>query len=407
MKYENPFRPGAGHIPPYLAGRTYEQNEVRKILDQKIIMENIILTGLRGVGKTVLLEALKPIAFEKKWLWAGNDLSESSSITENNLATRIITDVALAASVLLHTEVRKPGIGFVKPDTIRKEPINYYVLKHHYDQAPGLVSDKLKSTLEYVWAAIPPNTISGIVFAYDEAQNLADHAKAKEYPLSLLLEVFQSLQRKNIPFLLLLTGLPTLFPKLVEARTYAERMFHILFLEQLDDKDAKEAIVIPTKRSPLQFSDQAVKDIVELSGGYPYFIQFICKEIYDIWIAKMEAGEVPGAMMDDIIRKLDTDFFQGRWAKVTDRQKELLILIAKLPNCDDEFSVQEVAALSKKGRKPFSSSHINQMFSSLAEAGLIYKNRHGKYSLAVPLLSRFIMRQIKELTINQSQDFAH
>src|SRR5262249_31926417 len=136
------------------------------------------------------------------------------------------------------------------------------------------------------------------------------------------------------------------------------------------------------------------------SGGYPYFIQFICKEIYDVWIAKKESGEVASAQMEDIVRKLDTDFFQGRWANVTDRQRELLIIISSLANCDDEFTVQEVAQQSKQGRKPFSASHINQMFSSLAEAGLIYKNRHGKYSLAVPLLSRFIKRQIRELEAN-------
>ncbi len=99
-KFENPFRPGAGHIPPYLAGRTLEKTEVKKALEQKIITENIILTGLRGVGKTVLLEELKPLAVEKKWLWAGNDLSETSSITESNLATRIITDIAVTISAL-------------------------------------------------------------------------------------------------------------------------------------------------------------------------------------------------------------------------------------------------------------------------------------------------------------------
>jgi hypothetical protein len=400
-KYENPFRPGAGHIPPYLAGRTYEKNEVRKALDQKIVTDNIILTGLRGVGKTVLLEELKPIAVEKNWLWVGNDLSETSSISEHNLSIRIITDIAVTVSALLVSETKTPGIGFGKAENIVREPLDYKALKKIYDDAPGLVSDKLKSTLEYIWFAIPPGKVSGIVFAYDEAQNLADHAKAKEYPLSLLLEVFQSLQHKNIPFLLLLTGLPTLFPNLVEARTYAERMFHVLFLKQLNEEDAEKAITVPTENYPLKFSDTSVKGIINLSGGYPYFIQFICKEVYNIWIAKMESGEVPTATMDDIIRKLDTDFFQGRWAKATDRQRELLVIIPSLSNCDGEFTVQEIVAQSQKSRKPFSASHINQMLSSLSQAGLIYKNRYGKYSLAVPLLSRFIKRQIKEFKASE------
>ncbi|MEK7298512.1 MAG: ATP-binding protein [Candidatus Margulisiibacteriota bacterium] len=396
MQIENPFRPGAGHPPPFLAGRTAEQDEMRKLLRQTVITENLVLTGLRGVGKTVLLETFKPIAYENHWLWAGNDLSETASITEQNLATRILTDIALVTSAIITSEVKVSKMGFATQEETVSHPINYEVLRYRFDSTPGLVSDKLKATLEWVWPMLPHDKLKGIVFAYDEAQNLSDHAAKDEYPLSLLLEVFQSLQRKKIPYLLILTGLPTLFPKLVEARTYAERMFHIIFLKQLSDKDSEDAINIPIQKekSLLTFSQDAVRIIVSLSGGYPYFIQFICKEVFDIWIPKLEQGEIPGTFLpsDDILRKLDTDFFQGRWAKATDRQRDLLTLVSTLPNCEDEFTVQEIASASKNTQKPFSSSHIIQMLASLADAGLVYKNRHGKYALAVPLLSRFIRR---------------
>ncbi len=96
----------------------------------------------------------------------------------------------------------------------------------------------------------------------------------------------------------------------------------------------------------------------------------------------------------DITRKLDSDFFHGRWARATDRQRELLQVVSLLPNADQEFTVQEVVAASKDYiTKPFTASHVSQMLSSLSEAGLVYKNRHGKYSLAVPLLGQFIQRQ--------------
>ena len=72
--FRNPFRPGAGHTPPYLAGREGEDLAFRRLLDQDIIFENLILTGLRGVGKTVLLDALKPVAIQHGWLWVGTDL---------------------------------------------------------------------------------------------------------------------------------------------------------------------------------------------------------------------------------------------------------------------------------------------------------------------------------------------
>src|SRR6476619_696497 len=98
--FENPFRPGAGHMPPYLAGREGEQAEFARLLRQTTIMENLILTGLRGVGKTVLLETLKPIAIKEGWFWVGTDLSESTSVTEPALATRVLTDLSVVSSML-------------------------------------------------------------------------------------------------------------------------------------------------------------------------------------------------------------------------------------------------------------------------------------------------------------------
>ena len=196
--------------------------------------------------------------------------------------------------------------------------------------------------------------------------------------------------------MLVLTGLPTLTTKLVEARTYSERMFHTLFLKRLGYADARDAILRPVTdgKCPITFSDKMVDAMIDRTAGYPYFIQFFCREVFDVWIAKISNGEVPSAPIADITRKLDADFFHGRWAKATDRQRELLQVVSLLPNADQEFTVQEVVASSKDSlRKPFTSSHVSQMLSTLADVGLVYKNRHGKYSLAVPLLGEFIQRQ--------------
>jgi hypothetical protein len=394
--FDNPFRPGAGHRPPYLAGRTAEQDEMKRHLSQSVVTQNIILTGLRGVGKTVLLETFRPIALGAGWLWVGADMSESASVTEETLAIRILADIALVTSAFVVREKKQPGLGFVQTERTIRQPLDYDILQNMFNETPGLVSDKLKAVLEFVWSVLPQARIKGVVFAYDEAQNLADHAHRNQYPLSLLLEVFQSLQRKEIPFLLVLTGLPTLFPKLVEARTYAERMFHIMFLKQLDRNASREAIVKPIEEvgDAIKFTDDTVDSIIDLSGGYPYFIQYICKEVYDVWIAEIAGGEILTIPTADIVRKLDTDFFQGRWSRVTDRQRELLQVIATLATCDDEFTVQEIVGKSKETlEKGFGASHVNQMLGSLAEGGLVFKTRVGKYSLAVPLLSQFIRRQ--------------
>jgi hypothetical protein len=273
-----------------------------------------------------------------------------------------------------------------------------------YDSTPGLILDKLKSVLEFVWPQIEATNRRGIIFAYDEAQNLTDHEAKEQYPLSLLLDLFQSLQRKDFRFLLVLTGLPTLFPKLVKARTFAERMFHQVFLGPLNHEDTRKAIQVPIKEKqcPVCFKDESITTIWEVTRGYPYFIQYVCREVYDVWTQALEAGgQVPGIPVIEIMRKLDTDFFSGRWAQVTDRQRELLQIVALLENCETEFTVQEVveSPANTLQEHSFSGSLINQMLVKLTKNSLVYKNRHGKYSFAVPLMSDFIKRQISQYKV--------
>ena len=348
--------PGAGHTPPYLAGRKEERREFLKLLNQDVILSNLILTGLRGVGKTVLLDTFKPLAVQRGWLWVGADLSESTTVDEERLATRILTDLAVATSNLVYDqrEVRRPG--FDGQTDLLDTTLSYTTLRTVYEQTRGLVADRLKAALAFVWltARASPKPPRGIVFAYDEAQNMADHAGKAEYPLSVMLDVFQSIQRQGAPFLLALTGLPTLFPKLVEARTYSERMFRVLFLNRLDPPDVREAIVKPIQED-----------------GCP-----------------ITGSNNPGVPIKEITAKLDSDFFAGRWSRVTDRQRDLLYVVSMLDDPESEFSVQEIVELSKQlPVKRFSSSHASQILAALIRSGIVYKNRYGKYSFAVPLLT--------------------
>lgn len=395
QKITNPFKPGAGHQPPYLAGREKEVADFKVIIEQETILDNMVLTGLRGVGKTVLLENLKPLAQQAGWFWVGTDMSESASLSENTISTRLLADLSVITSSFIVAQETVKAMGFTEElETINKT-LDFNTLSKIYSSTPGLASDKLKAILELVWKEIKDkDNVRGIVFAYDEAQTLSDHSDKDEFPLSLLLDVFQSIQKKGVPFLLLLTGLPTLFPKLVEARTYAERMFQVVFLDKLNKKDAKAAITVPTKGSGIIFTPESVDLIIETSGGYPYFIQFMCREIYDIFLQKIGNDTSISVKMESIIIKLDTDFFSGRWAKSTDRQRQLLSLIANLKNYNQEWSVQDIVEESNNvSRKRFSNSHVNQMLVALCKGGLVYKNRYGKYSFAVPLLGDFIKRQ--------------
>jgi hypothetical protein len=407
-KFSNPFKPGAGHMPPYLAGREDESNEFSRLLQQDTILDNLVLTGLRGLGKTVLLETFKPLAISDGWLWAGTDLSESTSISEENLALRILTDLSVAVSALVVATTERPAVGLTgSPQKVEIKP-NFAVLKRMYDEIPGLVADKLKGVLEHVWTFVLQANKRGIIFAYDEAQNLADHTAKDQYPLSLLLDVFQSVQRKGIRFMLVLVGLPTLFPKLVEARTFAERMFRVVTLKPLSKPETIEAVTKPISNQPncpLTFSKTSLETIWAVSRGYPYFVQYVCREVFDIWVQSVADGKKPPRIpVDEITRKLDSDFFAGRWARATDRQRELLGVIAQLPNSESEFTVQEIVEnpANAASDKPFSNSHVNQMLASLSEAGLIYKNRYGKYSFAVPMMAEFIKRQLEPSGVQTS-----
>lgn len=394
---QNPFRPGAGQRPPYLAGRKKEKDHFKKLLAQDFIMRNLVITGLRGTGKTVLLEELKPIALSSGWLWAGTELSESASVSEDTIAIRILTDLSILTSGLL--SMKKNEMGFNASQT--EKLLDYMSLEEYYRQQPGLVSDKLKATFTYIWKGLQTiPQVKGVVFAYDEAQEMNDQNKKKQFPLSVLLDVFQHVQRQGIPFILILAGLPTLYPKVVDTRGYSERMFDLDTLESLSEEESKEAISIPIKekKSKMDFSEQSIKLITDTSGGYPYFIQFICRDAFDSFITQKSQGiEKPSVPLKEIIAKLDAEFFEPKWYRATDRERDLLALISTLSNCQEEFAIKEIMEQQHKYviPKKMGDSQINRLLVSLAKKGLVFRTpRHGKYTLGIPMLGEYIQRQM-------------
>lgn len=397
MAYKNPYMPGAAHPPPYLAGREREREIFRRLLEQDVILENIILTGIRGIGKTVLLrEFYKPDAIESGWMWAENDISESVSVGEDKLLTRIFTDLGgiTGGWVVERREMQKIGFN-AEPET-RELRADSVFWKNAAENTPGLNSDKLKTILELAWLLMREHAPKkrGIVFAYDEAQNLGDSAARGQYPLSMLLDVFSSLQRQKIPFMLALTGLPPLHSKLVEARTFAERMFRVVVLQNLDETAAHDAVLKPLPKEDKEtrrFFRDIKEMLYEYTKGYPYFIQYWCCKIYD-YFHSTEKTDVN--IITEIQKTLDGDFFAGRWAQLSDRQRDLLLAAAHaVKQGAKEFSVQDIVEHSIKLPKSFSSSHANQMLTALAQKGMVFKNRHGKYMFAVPMLDDYILRR--------------
>ncbi|MDA8001274.1 MAG: ATP-binding protein [Alphaproteobacteria bacterium] len=401
----NPYTPGAAHAPPHLAGRDAERQEFSRLLQQTRILKNLLLTGIRGIGKTVLLrEVLKEDARKGGWLWVGGgDISEGVSVSENNLANRVLTDLSKFSGDWEYDSRARQDAGFTGESAQESMRFDYETMLALFQREPGLTADKMKRVLLVAWALMQKHMPEkrGIIFAWDEAQNLADQKGDKQYPLGVLLDVFSSLQSQGVPFMLALTGLPTLSPKLVESRTYTERMFRVVTLNNLNADDSHQAIMKPLNGAPewiKGFFQQVCEDLYRQTKGYPYFLQFWGRELYDYLVSNVgkPADERGQNVVRSITKKLDLDFFDGRWAKLTDRQRDLLRIIARLENSSGEFSVQEITNMSKKTEHAFSSSHINQMLVSLFNKGMVFKTRHGKYVLAVPLLDVYIRRRMGE-----------
>jgi type II secretory pathway predicted ATPase ExeA len=394
MNFKNPYRPGAGHLPPYLAGRNNEQEQFRQLLQQQPILKNLVVTGLRGVGKTVLLETLQPIANDNHWFWAGADLSEDLNSSQEKLCNRIITDVSKLSSSFDIPDEYNYSIGF----KTQSRKLDYSKLIMIFEETAGLYIDKLKRVLEVVWHTVK-SQINGIVLAYDEAQSLCNNTAKKEYSLSLLLETIQYLQKKEMPFLLILSGLPNLHSNLIEARTYTERMFQIITLDKLTNAECRQAILNPMQQytnNDIVFDEAGINEIIKSSNGYPYFIQFFCKEAFDMGVQKIKLGiENPVILTQDITAKLDVDFYSGRWMCVTEKQKELLSIIADIPTIESGFSHKDIAAQLAKNpdNQPIKQAYVVNMLLKLTEAGIVYKASRGKYMFAIPMFADFVKRQ--------------
>ncbi len=174
----NPFRPGAGHMPLYLAGREVESNEFKKLLTQQVILENMILTGLRGVGKTVLLDTLKPLAINDGWLWVGADLTEATSLSDERVVVRMLTDLAVVTSSIEISKQDVKRIGFHPPGEKVAKTLTLETMLGIYQATAGLTLDKIKAVLEVAWQCIQKHTnAKGLIFAYDEAQNMSDRSE--------------------------------------------------------------------------------------------------------------------------------------------------------------------------------------------------------------------------------------
>lgn len=406
---ENPFRPGAGQQPPVMAGRLAERQKFRRFLQQDRCSRNIFLTGERGYGKTVLLADFKKVAAEEGWIWVGNDMSDASSRSEDHLAVRILTDLSYAIAEIMTPDIQQAGGG--NANTRSREDIIENARQHafnglaeKYEKAPGLPSDKLKAVIGRFSKLLNQTSSFGIVLAYDEAHYLCDHAGHQQFPLSMLIETIGALQKTEgvCPILLVMSGPAEAVDALTSTRTYAERMFEIMRLHRLDNKETAEALAKPLQEiSPqLRFSSDLVAKTIKHTCGHPYLIQFFGKELVE---AVLENG---GALSADqfptksVYDKLEEELFDPRWKKTSAKQKEVLGTIACLrPGNGHDFSAEEIARGAVEGASSLKADDVQNVLQELHSLGLICGTQRNRYTFMTPLVGLMVKKRMPAAAI--------
>jgi len=382
-KIQNPFRPGNGIMPPYLAGREDELLWFEGSLNSALSFpQNLVLSGIRGTGKTVLLRKFEEICTKKKWLSVRREFNNKLN-QEAEFLNALLTDVITKTKgISIAKRLKKPVIGFTAE---YKEDIEGDFISTLIQKYKGPIGDRLEAILEDIYEAIIEAGYNGLVLLYDEFHFIEDGKIEESFPLSLLLESFSHIQQEGLRYYLVLSGLPPLFPSLVKAKTYAERMFSVKSIGNLSGDSSQEAIRLPLKDSNIAFTDELIKTIVEETQGYPYFLQFY--PYYAIQnIPKKRIGiKEFNEMYPLLLKELDESFFSGRFNRASESEQRILFEMAKL-GPEIRFSeLREKAKIDK--------NYLNQILISLIEKGLIYRVGRGKYRFTLPLFEKFLLRK--------------
>ena len=317
---DNPFRPGNGIIPPYLAGREKEILWFENSLESALSLpQNLVLSGIRGNGKTVLLRKFEEMCAKRKWLCIRREFNSKLN-QEGEFLNALLTDIITKTKgVSIAKRLKKPSIGFAKDNIEDTEEDFIYILTQKYK---GPLGDKLEAILEDVYESIYKAEYNGLVLLYDEFHFIEDGKIGDNFPLSLLLESFSHVQQKGLRYYLVLSGLPPLFPNMVKSKTYAERMFSVKSIGNLSREASQKALRMPLKKSKIIFIDDLINTIVEETQGYPYFLQFypyyLIQNIPKKKIGLIELNE----MYPLILKELDGSFFSGRFNRASDSDQK-------------------------------------------------------------------------------------
>lgn len=385
-RLNNPFTPGAGALPPELAGRS-QIIEDGRVLSGRILKsryeKSLLLIGLRGVGKTVLLRHLAenarkngvvPVVIEVRS--AKTDIEELSlrlkeSLTTIDFASKVKAKVNYAFSVLSN---------FVKAFSINIGDFGITV-----ELAQGVASSgKMELDLSEVLiacarAAMDAETAIGLYL--DELQNLDIEAMR-----GIIVALHRSAQ-ESLPLYLVGSGLPSIRGLIGKSKTYAERMFNYAEIGALTESDVDAAITIPMNANGLNIEIAAVKEIFRETQGYPYFLQ---EYGYQVWLAATGDAAVTAKdilnLGSQVEQRLDANFFDVRFDRVSNAEKAVLRTMADFPE-NSAIPVSEIAELMGK-----TLGSLSPIRSSLIKKGMIYSPKYGSVAYTVPLFGEYMKR---------------
>jgi hypothetical protein len=388
----NPFAPGAGQRPPELAGRDREVKAFDVVLERVARgrpERSLVLTGLRGVGKTVLLGELRSMAVRAGW-GAGK------------IEARPDSELRRPLSAALHRAVRDLAVRHRAPDRVEAVlgVLKAFALRSNPDNAklrdrwqPGIDvpaavgradSGDIEIDLVELFtdvAELAQDVGTGVALLIDEMQDLLPD------DVSALCAACHELSQSGAPLVVVGAGLPHLPAVLSASKSYSERLFRYVRIDRLDREEVNQAVLAPVKREQAGIATEALDALFEASGGYPYFVQAYGKAAWDAAPADPITAEDVSMAAPEAEAELAVGFFGSRYERATPAEREYLRAMAELTQGRDEGAGSSDVAIFL-GRKP---SSLSPARDSLIKKGLVYSAERGQIAFTVPHFGRFLL----------------
>lgn len=387
MKKINPYTPGAGVMPGYLAGRDeviQEGKDSIYSLMHGYPRQPIIYYGLRGVGKTVLLTALREYAIQEGVLTFHFEIQEKVSLINDIIlsASQTLSKISKVEKIKNIFEAAKNSLqSFTLTYTTGENSISVEMNKKLSEMM--LQSNLVELLLNL--GRLAKESKNTIIYFIDEIQY------AKQNELEALITAQHRINQERLPITIIAAGLPKILVNMTESKTYAERMFAFVEISSLEYKDAKNAIVNPGKPFDITYTEEALKEIYRITEGYPYFIQQFCYLISKKY--KEIDLNIVNEMKSIFFKELDKSFFKVRFDKCTPKEKEFMFAMV---SCGElPCTVANVAHIMNKELKS-----ISPIRARLINKGLIYAARHGEIDFTVPKFDEFL----KRIKLNDDMD---